>query len=59
MVFFQANTDPKYPFTKKVDSITVEKVLQLYNQFVNKTPPIITRILSVYPTPSYASTRLF
>ena len=59
VVFFQASPDPKYSFTKNVDSITVQKVLSLYNQFINKTPPIVTRILEVYPTPSYASIRLF
>jgi len=59
VVFFQASPDPKYSFTKNVDSINVQKVLSLYNQFINKTPPIVTRILEVYPTPSYASIRLF
>jgi hypothetical protein len=37
----------------------VDKVLQLYNNFVNKDPPMITRAVSMYPDPTYLNMRWF
>ena len=52
-VFYSGGGDAASPFTKNVDAVTAAKVVQLYNQFVNKSPPIITRIISVGPNPAY------
>lgn len=53
LVFYSGGGDATNPFTKNVDAITADKVVEQYNQFVNKSPPIITRIISVGPNPSY------
>jgi hypothetical protein len=58
LVFFKGKGDPTKSFTENVDAISAEKVLQLYNEFANKTPPIITRIFSTAPDPSYADMRV-
>ena len=59
VVFFQGKPDPSKPFGKSEQAITVEKVLRLYNNFVNKDPPIITRVVSMYPDPTYLTMRWF
>jgi hypothetical protein len=59
VVFFQGKPDPSKPFGKSEEAITVDKVLQLYNNFVNKDPPMITRAVSMYPDPTYLNMRWF
>jgi hypothetical protein len=58
LVFYKGGGDPTNSFTKNLDAISAEKVLQLYNEFANKTPPIITRIFSTAPDPTYANMRV-
>jgi hypothetical protein len=58
LVFYKGGSDPSQSFVKNPDAISAEKVLELYNQFANKSPPIITRILSIAPDPTYANMRV-
>ena len=58
VVFYQGGTDPTASFTKKGNSITADKVTKLYNTFASKNPPIVSRIFSIAPEPSYGQVRL-
>ena len=58
MVYFLQKIDRRDQFRKKRDVIEPGKVMQIYNQFVNKNPPIISRVFSIQPTPSYANIRV-
>jgi hypothetical protein len=58
VVFYQGGTDPLKSFTANGIAITGEKVIRLYNNFVSKTPPIISRIFSIAPDPSYGKMRV-
>jgi hypothetical protein len=58
LVFFKGKSDKDKSFTENVDAISAEKVLQLYNEYANKSPPIVTRIFSTGPDPSYADMRV-
>jgi hypothetical protein len=57
VVFYQGGTDPTASFTKKGNSITADKVTKLYNTFASKNPPIVSRIFSIAPEPSYGQVR--
>ena len=57
-VFYRGGGDAAAPFTKQLDAITAAKVVEQYNQFANKSPPIITRIISVGPNPAYLDMRV-
>jgi hypothetical protein len=56
--FYQNGIDPTNTFTKNGTSIKAEKVMAIYNNFVNKNPPIVTRVFSVAPDPTYANMRV-
>jgi hypothetical protein len=58
LVFYQGGTDVTKTFTKNGIAITSNKVENLYNNFVNKNPPIVSRIFSISPDPSYAQVRV-
>lgn len=58
LVFYSGGGDAADPFTKSMDAITADKVVEQYNQFVNKSPPIISRIISTGPVPSYLNMRV-
>ena len=53
LVFYQNKIDPTNTFTKKAQAITADKVTKLYNTFAKKNPPIVSRVLSMGPNPSY------
>jgi len=57
-VFYSGGGSAADPFTKQLDAVTAAKVVELYNQFANKSPPIITRIISVGPNPAYLDMRV-
>jgi hypothetical protein len=57
LVFYQGGTDPVASFTKNGIAITSDKVTNLYNNFASKNPPIISKVLSMSPDPSYAQVR--
>ena len=58
LVFYTGGAGPSDSFVKNPDAISATKILELYNQFANKSPPIITRILSMAPDPTYANMRV-
>jgi len=57
LVFYNEKTDPTKPFTQKTVAISAAKVAKVYNGFASKNPPIVTRVFSVAPAPSYAQKR--
>jgi len=57
LVFYQGGTSPVNSFTKDGSVITAKKVTDLYNNFVSKNPPIISRVFSIAPEPSMTQIR--
>ena len=58
VVFYQGGTDPLKSFTENGIAITGEKVIGLYNNFASKNPPVISRVFSIAPDPSYGQMRV-
>ena len=58
VVFYQGGTDPLKSFTKNGIAITGDKVTTLYNNFASKNPPVISRVFSIAPDPSYGKMRV-
>jgi len=59
LVAFRRTVDERDQFNMVRPPIDVDKILQIYNRYVDKNPPIISRVLSIQPTPSYANIRAF
>ena len=57
LVFYNEKVDPTKPFTKKSIAISAAKVAKVYNAFASKNPPVVTRVFSIAPAPSYAQKR--
>ena len=58
VVFYQGGTDPLKSFTADGIAITAEKVIGLYNNYASKNPPVVSRVFSIAPDPSYGRMRV-
>ena len=57
LVFYQGGTSVTNSFSKDGKAISANKITDLYNNFVSKNPPIISRIFAIGAEPSMMKVR--